>query len=198
MESNLDNDFTSIDFEHDPLLNKEAYLDQRIRNIFPDSTSESGAHSSLQSTPSSKTADEYSEEKAENLQDVLQVTSKIPSPPSPTQFIIDPGLASASNGVNVNIANAASANISTKLMTTAQPVDALAMKSPAVVTPKLSKWESPVDKIHRYQLRKETAKIKKNEYTARFIALKQASRKIDTRKPLPDRATVKILQVSLG
>ena len=63
------------------------------------------------------------------------------------------------------------------------------------IRPRLAKWESPDEKIHRYRLRKESAKIKKKEFTEKFIALKQASRKIDTRKSLPDKATVKILQV---
>ena len=168
MSSNLEHDFLRIDFEHDPVLNKESDLDNRIQRLFSSDT-ENGNENQSKDDPK-------------------------PSA-SPTQFMASPALSNSSSSAKSSSLTPTLRK--TVISKTIQPKsnEPTTATVSAVCTPKLAKWESPDDKIHRYRLRKDAAQIKKKEFTLEFIALKQATRKLDTRNPLPDKATVKILQV---
>ena len=181
-------DYTIIDFERDPILNREMDLDQRIRSIFP-----------VNSMAEVPTKENPHVENPNQLQANLKSDSKENfRPVSPTQYILTPpstASVSSSTPDKKNVLTEKQNSLSLKSSElSAVP---LAKKAPGTSRVKSAKWESPDEKIHRYRLSRETSRIKKNECTNRFIALKQATRKIDTRKPLPDRSTVKILQVKV-
>ena len=200
MEVSLEQNFTKIDFELDPMLKSDSTLDQRIDELFYASRETGNTPSGplLSVVPAAENSEVHLKKPSSTLQRHWKNNEPSrPEPPSPTEFII------ASPGASSTSSSGADSGISKALKSTSisnKSSDKSAVKNRPVykkkISPKLAKWESPDEKIHRYQMRQETAKIKKMEYTAKFIKLKQATRKLDTRKPLPDKATVKILKVN--
>ena len=210
MSSKWDNDFTTINFEEDPVLQCDS-LDRRVNQLF---------HKLDQSIPDTLpavTTEEFSSD-----EDRLVIDESKRNAESPTQFLSSPSTvydtpntpassrpsapptprsipASTTSTAKLleDIDRSSSSSVTTAV--TIEPaqssVSTAAKMTSKAVPERLTRWESPDDKIHRYDIKKQAANVKYKEYTKKFIALKTASRKIDTRQPLPDAATVNTLQV---
>ena len=185
-------DFSTIDFDTDPVLQQADKLDERVDSLFRRLDSASSDEDKLVIDEDSSLFPTSPSEFLSTSPSTMSISSTVESKASsPSKFPEDKCPAGSPEAKNVTCSQKRSHRKAAVITEDVPP-------PPPPKRPKISrqlKWESPDEKIHKYNIKKQAANVKYKEYTRRFIAVKTASRKIDTREPLPKPATVHILQV---